>query len=602
VIGLVLQPAVDSTDDITLTVVVSTTDTASQSSNASINSASETLVIQVVEDTEILDSDFITPPMVVMSREAVIQPEPQDVLAESPTLNVIFGVPEFAGYNAKLVSELNNVYQGVLQTNQNIQGTGDKDFVAIHGAQANAGNVALGESGDLIYISDWGSVTDRSIDGQGSAWDVIVIEASIVQSIYPYSGTAGKVYFNDGGSLIYNNVESVVTTDNTSVWHSVDIVVNAALTDTDGSETLSNVSIDGMPAGVVITQPDQTDITTDGGVFDIVVSTGEETLLNAVYQGSLGDLSFSVTATESETGDQATTSMVQMVDSHISGLEYVTDSGVSGVTDSHGFLSLSKGEGVSLFVGDVVLGYVPSVTNTVYLHDIAGTSADDLSHDYVERLAVFLQSVDEDGDSSNGIVLSAATLAKFSGEDFDIQNATMDDVNLLLLSNDFVPVDASAAMQHVYQTLVDNGVLANNTGMNIDANDNSYNYVLDVTPLLSDVSSDCDILLVTGLPDDASLSMGYAVEAGWAIPVDQLRDEQGPVIATLQQPCDEFAIDYSLVNSVQDNVMLTQTVIEDYALVSEPADMALMLNGETYVGVSVVNEVQDNNDDLSDMV
>ena len=125
----------------------------------------------------------------------------------------------------------------------------------------------------------------------------------LLQSIYAYSGTAGKVYFNDGGSLIYNNLETVVSSEHENAWNTLDITINAELLDTDGSETLSSVTIDGLPSGVIISQAGVDDVTTDGGVLSVDVSSGADTVLTATYQGSLGSPAFSVTATESINGD-----------------------------------------------------------------------------------------------------------------------------------------------------------------------------------------------------------------------------------------------------------------------------------------------------------
>ena len=48
--GLVLQPATDSTDDIDLTVAVTTSDSAPDLSSEVLNTATETITIQMIPD------------------------------------------------------------------------------------------------------------------------------------------------------------------------------------------------------------------------------------------------------------------------------------------------------------------------------------------------------------------------------------------------------------------------------------------------------------------------------------------------------------------------------------------------------------------------
>ena len=254
-------------------------------------------------------------------------------------------------------------------------------------------------------------------------------------------------------------MELVATTEHQNVWHSVDITINADPMDTDGSESLG-MTIEGLPSGVIIAQNGEDDITTDGSILSVNVSAGVETTLTATYQGSLGNLTFNATATESSTGDTTATSMVQVVDSHIAGLEYVTDSGVSGVTNESGFMSFSKGEGVSLFVGEVRLGHVDNVQDTLFLHDIAGTEASAVDNDYVLKLAVFLQSIDSDSDASNGITIAPETLLLFDGQSVDLETASMDEVQALLLSNGFEPIPIEQAQSHVVDTLLEAGILS----------------------------------------------------------------------------------------------------------------------------------------------
>ena len=96
----------------------------------------------------------------------------------------------------------------------------------------------------------------------------------------------------------------------------------------------------------------------------------------------------------------------------------------------------------------------------VFLQEIAGVGLEDLNDDYVENMAVLLQSLDSDGDASNGIAISESDHAAFSGEDFDLATISKDDLQEVLLEKGFAPVDEDLAMQHVRDMLEEHAGLS----------------------------------------------------------------------------------------------------------------------------------------------
>ncbi len=89
-----------------------------------------------------------------------------------------------------------------------------------------------------------------------------------------------------------------------------------------------------------------------------------------------------------------------LMDSPVSGVTYSASSGKKGVTDEAGEFDFNYGDTVEFKLGNLTLGKVegrPVVTPL----DLAGDSDDKLLN-----LLVLLQSLDEDGDASNGITIT----------------------------------------------------------------------------------------------------------------------------------------------------------------------------------------------------
>ncbi len=92
------------------------------------------------------------------------------------------------------------------------------------------------------------------------------------------------------------------------------------------------------------------------------------------------------------------------VDSAVSGLSYETSSGVKGTTDALGQFKYNPGDTVTFKIGSVTLG-TGQATGTVTPAHISEGGED--SNKFT-NLLVLLQSLDTDGDPSNGISLPAS--------------------------------------------------------------------------------------------------------------------------------------------------------------------------------------------------
>jgi hypothetical protein len=90
------------------------------------------------------------------------------------------------------------------------------------------------------------------------------------------------------------------------------------------------------------------------------------------------------------------------VDSAVEGLSYETSSGVKGTTDAQGHFKYNEGDTVTFKVGGVTIGS-GKATGTLSPAGISGGE----DNNKFTNLLVLLQSLDTDGDPSNGITLPA---------------------------------------------------------------------------------------------------------------------------------------------------------------------------------------------------
>ncbi|MCG8317072.1 MAG: hypothetical protein MI976_27960 [Pseudomonadales bacterium] len=96
----------------------------------------------------------------------------------------------------------------------------------------------------------------------------------------------------------------------------------------------------------------------------------------------------------------------QFIDSPVAGLFYRTET-LEGFTDHNGYFEYRQGETVSFHIGNIDLGST-DVSAVVTPEDLAEESSGTLSDTAVNILRL-LQTLDEDGDPSNGIAISDST-------------------------------------------------------------------------------------------------------------------------------------------------------------------------------------------------
>jgi hypothetical protein len=92
------------------------------------------------------------------------------------------------------------------------------------------------------------------------------------------------------------------------------------------------------------------------------------------------------------------------IDSPVKGLEYTSGS-TTGITDGDGMFKYEEGKPVTFKIGSMVLGSVTVTNNRVFPVDLVSGATDE-THPKVTLMAQILQTLDSDGDASNGITIN----------------------------------------------------------------------------------------------------------------------------------------------------------------------------------------------------
>ncbi len=104
------------------------------------------------------------------------------------------------------------------------------------------------------------------------------------------------------------------------------------------------------------------------------------------------------------------------VDSPVQGLEYASGA-ESGLTASDGRFAYDRHEDVQFKCGDIVLGQAPPAAILSPLHIVLG--ATQVTDNSVTNIARFLQTIDDDANPDNGIVITDGVRTAAAGQSLD---------------------------------------------------------------------------------------------------------------------------------------------------------------------------------------
>ncbi|MCW8334759.1 hypothetical protein J4N42_06180 [Vibrio sp. SCSIO 43135] len=154
-----------------------------------------------------------------------------------------------------------------------------------------------------------------------------------------------------------------------------------------------------------------------------------KTLLSVLLGGSVvlagcgGDSSSSSDSSGSGSSGSSTTAQTgQFIDAAVANINYETET-LSGVTDENGNYQYEEGETVTFSIGSVTF---PPVLASGVVTPLDIADSNDTEDDQVVNIIRFLQTLDTDGDPSNGITISD-----------DVKTAATEDIDFDVSKTDF---------------------------------------------------------------------------------------------------------------------------------------------------------------------
>jgi len=154
----------------------------------------------------------------------------------------------------------------------------------------------------------------------------------------------------------------------------------------------------------------------------------------------------------------------QFFDSIVIGLYYETPT-LSGFTDAQGRFSYRDGETIQFFVGDVLLGEAVGQSIITPVELVAG--ATDETNIQVQNIVMFLQTIDNDGDESNGITITnnASNAASGQSVDFSLAEGVFETDGAILALINTITMSNGTARPMVNRTLATDTFRSNLLGL-----------------------------------------------------------------------------------------------------------------------------------------
>ena len=230
-----------------------------------------------------------------------------------------------------------------------------------------------------------------------------------------------------------------------------------------------------------------------------------------------------------------------LVDNFVSGVDYyINGSSVSsGKTGVDGSFTYKVGDTVTFKVAGITIGSnitVPSDGN-VLLQDLVGVSRNEVTNPEVVKIAQFLQTLDSDGNTTNGITITAGTLTYL--QNGVTGNIASLDINTDIFDNNIDIVTIDEAISHLNQTMIDGSYVAN-----FDTIAPTATVALDVTALkvgetatltvtFSEVPTNFveadDLTVVNGTLSGGSFDVTGKIYTATFTPTDNLEDASNVV-------------------------------------------------------------------------
>ena len=163
------------------------------------------------------------------------------------------------------------------------------------------------------------------------------------------------------------------------------------------------------------------------------------------------------------------------VDSAVAGVDFVSG-GQTGTTDSAGTFTYEEGKTLSLSVGGVNLGTTNPDENITPVDLVSGGTSES---DAVVNLARFLQTLDDDGDPTNGISIGETVKTELKAAatqvDFTVKPSEFEEKNAAVLTKvKAVPLSGGASRIVVSAASAKSHLQASITKLNLSVHASRY--------------------------------------------------------------------------------------------------------------------------------
>ncbi len=284
---------------------------------------------------------------------------------------------------------------------------------------------------------------DSDHDTDNGTFDLTITVESSENSILAYNDEA--IDMSTGKDTLVIDKDATLTTTDYSNIENIE-VLDLTKADVD----LNNLTVSAVE-GMTDSDNKLTIMLNDGDEVD--VDNIEATTTNGAWKDD-GDGVYSSWDTPTTQVTFVGGDSGAVIDGIIEGLYYETSSGFKGYTQSDGGFNYLDGDEVIFKLGDLVVGSMnmsDTSDDKVFLQDLAQVDRTDMNDEYVENMAVLLQSLDS--DSSDNIVITQEMRDAFVDSDIDL--ATMSEEELVEVIEEVgrTAVSEEDAMEHVGEML-----------------------------------------------------------------------------------------------------------------------------------------------------
>ena len=302
-------------------------------------------------------------------------------------------------------------------------------------------------------------------------------------SAFSINPTSGVVTFNTAPDYETKNSYFLIVTatDSSNNTQTQNVTVNVTdinetIPDTTPPTFTSNTSFnvaENQTSGFTAIATDSSAITysisgTDASAFSINPTSGVVTFNTAPDYETKNSYSLIVTATDSSSNsatqnvtlnisDVDESSSGYLIDSAVQGVDYLCGT-ISGVTNSDGKFTYETSKcptGIEFKLGSLSLGkinpnLISNTTTDKYLtiQELAGTTRDNITDGNVTKLAVLLQSLDDNNNSNDGIFITQNIKNLFTVDE-NLSSKIDSEISSLITTASKTEKDIHTALSHL---------------------------------------------------------------------------------------------------------------------------------------------------------